>query len=412
MSSAKSRRLADECPPSPPLTPYARHLRALSVIATAEAGMIAENGRKTKVVAAKARKARQPRKHVSKHFKKEPTARLSSPPTTPAKARVVTGVKLEDLSSDSDLSDVPEDIGPDPFTSSLPSPTPTNVKAVKLKKEARHPTKSHYFAHKQRPQFLSCLPFPPLSHTTFGLMQERLAHDPFRLLIATIFLNKTRGEQAMPVFYQLMEKYPTIAEMASAEVGDVTEIIKRLGFQNQRARKIVHMSKTWVERPPECGKRMRKQNYPKKGDGADVKADETIGDQDERVAWEISHLPGLGPYSHDSWRMFCRDEMRGIASDWLGADAAEDFEPEWKRVLPADKELRAWCTWMWLKEGCSWNKDTGERTKADPELLKMAREGGIVKEEADSEHLVVHAGYGVSPGNAAERPAGDFMLGN
>lgn len=415
MSQAKSRWLEDKYPPSPPLTPYARHLRILSVIASAEAGMIAGDEGKTTVAAAKVRKARQPQKYVSKHFKDVPIARLSTPPTTPAKPvkpRVVAGVKLEDLSSDSDLSDIPEDIGPDPFSSPLPSPTPRRAKTVKIKRELQHPTKSPYFAHKPRPHFLSCLPFPPLSHTTFGLMQERLAHEPFRLLVATIFLNKTRGEQAMPVFYQLMERYPTVAEMASAKVEDVTEIIKRLGFQNQRARKIVHMSKMWLERPPELGKRMRKHNYPKKGDGKDVKADEVIGDEDTRTAWEISHLPGVGPYSHDSWRMFCRDEMRGLASDWLGKDAAEDFEPEWKRVLPTDKELRAWCTWMWLKEGYCWNKETGERTKAAPELLEMARGGGIVKEEADSDHLVVNVGYGISPGNAIERPAGDFMLGS
>ena len=40
----------------------------------------------------------------------------------------------------------------------------------------------------------------------------------------------------------------------------------------------------------------------------------------------------------------------------------------------------------------------------------MARGGGIVKEEADNQHLVVNVGYGISPAKAAERPAGDFML--
>ena len=64
-------------------------------------------------------------------------------------------------------------------------------------------------------------------------MQERLAHDPFRLLIATIFLNKTLGERAMPVFYQLMERYPTIQALAEAEVSDVTAIIHNLGSESR-----------------------------------------------------------------------------------------------------------------------------------------------------------------------------------
>jgi hypothetical protein len=200
-----------------------------------------------------------------------------------------------------------------------------------------------------------------------------------------------------------MSKYPTPADLAVAEVSEITSMIYGLGFQNQRARKCVSMAQAWLERPPERGKRYRKLNYPVKGDGRDVKEDEILDDSDTRVAWEISHLPGLGPYSHDSWRMFCRDTLRGVAKGWNGEDAnttnssftntsnakAASFEPEWKRVLPLDKELRAWLTWMWMKEGWVWNKETGQRTRASDELMDMARGGGIVIEEREKEHLVV-----------------------
>lgn len=322
---------------------------------------------------------------------------LATPPVTPARPRprIYHGFNIDDLSSDSSLTDVPEDIGPDPFSPEPPSPgSPTKVQAVKVQpKKTRRPTKSPYFPspHKHRPTFLSTLPFPPLIHDTLGLMQERLAHDPFRLLIATIFLNKTPGERAMPVFYQLMSRYPTPNDLANAEVGHITSIIYGLGFQNQRARKCVAMAKMWIERPPECGKRYKKQNYPLKGDGREIKKDEVLDDNDDRVAWEISHLPGLGPYSHDSWRMFCRDELRGLAKNWKGEGArdSEKFEPEWKRVIPLDKELRAYLTWMWLKEGWIWNKETGRKTKASADIMSMASGGGIVVEEKDSAHLIV-----------------------
>ncbi|KAK4937080.1 hypothetical protein LTR10_022203 [Elasticomyces elasticus] len=318
-----------------------------------------------------------------------------TPPVTPARPhqRVYYGINIDELSSDSDLTDVPDDIGPDPFLQ-REKPSSAKVQAIKTKTtKARRPTKSPYFPHphKHRPTFLSTLPFPPLSHEHFGLMQERLAHDPFRLLIATIFLNKTPGERAMPVFYQLMSRYPTPLDLANAEVSDITTIIYGLGFQNQRARKCVAMAKVWIERPPQCGRRYKKLNYPLKGDGKDVGNDEFINDIDGRVAWEISHLPGLGPYSHDSWRMFCRDKLRGVAESWNGEGTAEkqNFEPEWKRVIPLDKELRAWLTWMWMKEGWVWNKETGHRTKASEEMMEMARDGGVVVEEKDSNHLVV-----------------------
>ena len=195
----------------------------------------------------------------------------------------------------------------------------------------------------------------------------------------------------MPVFYQLMERYPTSAALAEADVGDVTRIIQRLGFQNQRARKCVSLARRWCERPPDKGVRWRKVGYPTKMDGRGVKEGEGLGVGDERVGWEISHLPGVGAYAHDSWRMFCRDVLLGRARGWDGEGAEVGFEPEWKRVLPLDKELRAWMTWMWLKEGWLWNKETGERTKADEELMRLARGGGIVVEEKEKAELTVQA---------------------
>ena len=57
----------------------------------------------------------------------------------------------------------------------------------------------------------------------------------------------------------------------------------------------------------------------------------------------------MGPYAIDSFRIFHRDEMRGLATDWLGNGAEKIFEPEWMRVVPLDKELKAYVKWQWLK---------------------------------------------------------------
>lgn len=354
----------------------------------------------------------------------EPTLATQPIPPVQLHSRIYYGYNIDNFSSDSSLTDVPDDIDglPDPFislnsTDLLPNLGTGEVKA-NTKKKIRSPSKSPYFPHphKHRPTFLSTLPFPPLAHKTFGLMQERLAHDPFRLLIATIFLNKTPGERAMPIFYQLMNRYPTPSDLAAAEVSDITNIIYVLGFQNQRARKCVEMSKVWIEQPPEFGKRYRKLNYPNKGDGRDVKEGDMIDDNDSRVAWEISHLPGLGPYSHDSWRMFCRDKLRGLSSSWNGEDSQnpDSFEPEWKRVVPLDKELRAFLTWVWMKEGWVWNKETGQRTRASDRLMDRARGGGIVVEEKDRDHLVIKSVKEEDVGmlqehGPVEHTAGDFL---
>lgn len=258
-------------------------------------------------------------------------------------------------------------------------------------------TVSPYFAPspQKRPKAIdkvSCIPFPPLTSTSFGLVQERLAHDPFRLLIAVTFLNKTRGSVALPVFYELMTSYPTPADLAAANQQDVVDIIQHLGLQNQRAATCINLAKAWLERPPNKFKRYRVLHYPKIGDGKDIKVGEIIGYEDERVAWEIGQLPGCGAYAMDSWRIFCRDELRdlptGLSKELDEETKAADLDKEWARVLPLDKELRAYLRWRWLRNGWEWNPVTGERRLAEASEMAKADNGGVIY-EGDNTDLVV-----------------------
>ena len=226
----------------------------------------------------------------------------------------------------------------------------------------------------------SALPFPPVTAPSFGLIQESLRHDPFRLLIATIFLNKTRAVVALPVLKRVFEQYATIEELAGADVLELTGIIRCLGFQNQRAKRCVEIARCWRDGgEPVRGRRYAARGYPGKGDGVGFGVGEWVGDEDdeideERVGWEIAHLPGLGAYALDSWRIFCRDELRGYNAE----SAAAGLEPEWRRVRPRDKELRAYLTWMWLKEGWVWNPETGERVRANNRMRRAGRRGGVL----------------------------------
>lgn len=223
---------------------------------------------------------------------------------------------------------------------------------------------------------VSCIPFPPLSAPYFGLIQEKLAHDPFRLLIAVTFLIRTHGKHAIPVFYQLMEKYPTPESLVAANKDDIVPIIRHLGLQNQRAGTYQTYAKLWLEEPPVKGKRYAVRDYPTKGAGKNIKKDEILTDEDERIAWEIGHMT-QGPYAIDSWRIFCRDVLRGMANGWNGEGAEEGFQPEWMRTLPEDKELRTYLRWMWLKEGFEWDPFTGEKEVASERLMRAAMEGKI-----------------------------------
>ncbi|KAI9814820.1 MAG: hypothetical protein M1827_003086 [Pycnora praestabilis] len=268
------------------------------------------------------------------------------------------------------------------------TPSPLKRRRSALKSPYFKPSTPSSWAKKKRPPrgTVSCVPFPPLHTPVFGLIQEKLAHDPFKLLVAVTFLNRTKGIHAIPVFYDLLEHYPTPSDLAGADLAAVSDIIRHLGLQNQRAKRYIFLAQMWVDDPPVKGRRHRgKLNYPNPGDGKDIKPSEILADEDDRAgAWEIAHLPSAGPYALDSWRIFCRDKLRGLASGWNGEDANEpDFEPEWKRVLPKDKELRAFLRWMWLRQGWEWCPLTGAKELASEELLERARKGDIVWEVMD-----------------------------
>ncbi|KAJ0107923.1 hypothetical protein J7T55_007135 [Diaporthe amygdali] len=255
---------------------------------------------------------------------------------------------------------------------------------------------------------VSALPIPPLAGDKFGLVQEELASDPFRLLIAVTFLIRTPGRVAIPVFRQLMERYPTAQALVEADPADIEAMMHHLGLSNQRTKTIQKYARTWLERPPSKDVRYGIKDYPQKGDGKDVRAGEVFGPEDpdankgdgvvgspdssdsskendpqakttargHGTAWEIGHLT-TGRYALDSWRIFCRDVLLGRAQDWKGKGRDGTFQPEWMRVLPEDKELRACLRWMWMREGWEWDPKTGEKTPLREEMRLAVDEGRV-----------------------------------
>ena len=88
-----------------------------------------------------------------------------------------------------------------------------------------------------------------------------------------------------------------------------------------------------------------------------------------------------GKYAIDSWRIFCRDAMLGRAEDWNGGGREPEFQPEWMRVMPQDKELRAFLRWMWMREGWEWDPATGDRIVLSEELRSAVDEGRVEYDE-------------------------------
>ncbi|KAH8675349.1 DNA glycosylase [Xylariales sp. PMI_506] len=242
------------------------------------------------------------------------------------------------------------------------------------------PTPSPAKAKSPRPPrgTVSGLPFPALSAPQFGLVQEQLSHDPFRLLIAVTFLIRTHCRQAIPTFHTLMDQYPTPEALAEAEASNITAVIRHLGFGTVRAAQVQKYARIWVDNPPRRDVRYGVKNYPLRGDGADIRACEALPPEHEdprESAWEIGHMT-QGPYAIDSWRIFCRDTLLERGSKGGGEDEGT-FQPEWMRVLPQDKELRAYLRWMWMREGWEWDPVTGDRSVLSEEMRSAVNENRV-----------------------------------
>ncbi|XP_064289246.1 methyl-CpG-binding domain protein 4 [Passer domesticus] len=132
---------------------------------------------------------------------------------------------------------------------------------------------------------------PPRS--PFNLIQETLFHDPWKLLIATIFLNKTSGKMAIPVLWEFLKKYPSPEVARAADWKEMSELLKPLGLYELRAKTIIRFSGEYLSK-----------------------------------AWRYPiELHGIGKYGNDSYRIFCVNE--------------------WKEVQPQDHKLNVYHAWLW-----------------------------------------------------------------
>ncbi|EFJ45791.1 hypothetical protein VOLCADRAFT_35340, partial [Volvox carteri f. nagariensis] len=131
---------------------------------------------------------------------------------------------------------------------------------------------------------------PPAS--PWGLIEEVLYDNPWRLLVACILLNKTTGRQVRQVLGPLWRSYPTPEAMAAADPRVVEDILRPLGLQVRRAERLVRFSEEFLSRQWTCP----------------------------------TQLYGVGRYAADAYLIFCKGR--------------------WREVQPADKDLRRYRDWL------------------------------------------------------------------
>ena len=73
-------------------------------------------------------------------------------------------------------------------------------------------------------------------------------HDPWQLLVATVLSAQTTDDNVNRVTKVLFDRYPTAADLASASVEDVEEIVYSTGFFHQKTAAVIALSQQLSER--------------------------------------------------------------------------------------------------------------------------------------------------------------------
>lgn len=295
----------------------------------------------------------------------------------------------------------------------------------------------------------------PRSSNFFGLIQELVAPDIWRLLVATTLLNQTRGRAAIPVFWALLARWPTQYSMARADLLELTAMLQPLGLHNVRAKRLITLSLQMVENPPDPSRLFKTRGNASR----------------DTPMTQIGAYVSVGAYALDSYRIFIMDggAQRGLGprprapallgqssevdvqSAWTDAERAEaeaeraeaeaeaslpapapcparprirkqgegrdDDErkvaatdepawnkdenerkrssfsssddrmeerslpepgqeqetPEWKKVMPLDKELRRYLIWRWARDGVRWDPERGVVGQLEREWTRVRK---------------------------------------
>ncbi len=69
------------------------------------------------------------------------------------------------------------------------------------------------------------------------------SRDPFRVLIATVLSQRTRDEVTERASERLFAKYATCSDLARADIGDIEELIRNVGFYRTKAPRIKEIAR-------------------------------------------------------------------------------------------------------------------------------------------------------------------------
>tara|TARA_B100000287_G_C20397041_1_gene688071 strand:+ start:45 stop:455 length:411 start_codon:yes stop_codon:yes gene_type:complete len=113
----------------------------------------------------------------------------------------------------------------------------------------------------------------------YGLLQEQLNKDPWKIFVCCIFCNLTKRFSAEPIFWEVLKRWPTPLKLSDADINELIELIKPLGLSKRRANALKRMSYEYTHKD-----------------------------------WRSSprSLYGIGKYAEDAYYLFCTDNWHKL----------------------------------------------------------------------------------------------------
>ena len=187
-------------------------------------------------------------------------------------------------------------------------------------------------------------------------------------MVVCIFLNKTRGEIAEPYIVSFFKEYPTVESVRDADPQRLLQRFFRPLGMYRRAWWVVNLARTFLEDPPvpmvlRC----------------------KTGDFDSHLS-EVAHLPGVGEYASDAWRLFCREAFYASA----GVRVAE----QWRSLRPNDRILLRYVQRRRREAAAAQATPTAESLTSRLDALQISHdspsplEGGLVIGNGESKLFV------------------------
>eukprot|EP00559_Dactyliosolen_fragilissimus_P006525 CAMPEP_0184862560 /NCGR_PEP_ID=MMETSP0580-20130426/7009_1 /TAXON_ID=1118495 /ORGANISM="Dactyliosolen fragilissimus" /LENGTH=502 /DNA_ID=CAMNT_0027360489 /DNA_START=231 /DNA_END=1739 /DNA_ORIENTATION=+ len=157
----------------------------------------------------------------------------------------------------------------------------------------------------------------------FGLLEELFYRSPWKLIVSTILLNRTRRTQVDVIMFRFLDKWPTARDVANSNPDKVAKLIEPLGLSKKRAHTLIRFSREFLTlidiqrqvlklEQDKCTvvsyeNRVKHCNNTMSCDENDSKfLTDTMCSFDSK---DILHLYGCGQYASDAYDIFIKRRL-------------------------------------------------------------------------------------------------------